>query len=140
PVRAYEDWRRFRHRRRLRQPGLQEQLAGDRPQSHNRCGAALDPDRVDEPPVQWLAELQPCGLRGRPAAHRAQHHPIVQPTDRRELREAAVGATFYPVYTTTTLGGQCVWQQGGAFIPGTKNTFGTPSEAPRRLSTVRCCS
>jgi hypothetical protein len=34
------------------------------------------------------------------------------------------GANFYPIYSTTMIGGQCTWQFGGPFIPGTTNTFG----------------
>jgi len=34
------------------------------------------------------------------------------------------GATFYPIYTTRSAGGSCVWQLGGPNIPGTTNTFG----------------
>jgi hypothetical protein len=40
------------------------------------------------------------------------------------------GAKFYPIYTTRsdpTVG--CLWQQGGAHIPGTTNTFGGNSTA-----------
>jgi hypothetical protein len=37
------------------------------------------------------------------------------------------GAAFYPLYSTNTSGGQCVWQEGGTFIPGTTNTFGGSS-------------
>jgi hypothetical protein len=37
-------------------------------------------------------------------------------------------SVFYPIYTTGPGGfadmGQCVWQLGGAFIPGSTNTFG----------------
>jgi hypothetical protein len=40
-----------------------------------------------------------------------------------------VGATFYPIFTTGTSGGRCVWQEGGALIPGTTNTFGGSSTA-----------
>jgi len=40
-----------------------------------------------------------------------------------------VGANFYPIYSTGTSGGQCVWQLGGASIPGTTNTFGGNSTA-----------
>lgn len=40
-----------------------------------------------------------------------------------------VGANFYPFYSTGTSGGQCVWQLGGANIPGTTNTFGGNSTA-----------
>jgi hypothetical protein len=39
-----------------------------------------------------------------------------------------VGASFYPIYTTgTTSAGACIWQEGGALIPGTTNTFGGSS-------------
>jgi hypothetical protein len=34
---------------------------------------------------------------------------------------------FYPLYTTTTIGGKCWFQQGGPYIPGTTNTFGGSS-------------
>ena len=39
------------------------------------------------------------------------------------------GATFYPFYSTTSVGGQCQWQLGGPFIPGTTNNFGGNSAA-----------
>jgi len=31
---------------------------------------------------------------------------------------------FYPFYTTTQLNARCFWQEGGAYLPGTTNTFG----------------
>jgi hypothetical protein len=34
------------------------------------------------------------------------------------------GAQFYPFYTTAIRNGECNWQQGGNFIPGTVNHFG----------------
>ncbi len=37
------------------------------------------------------------------------------------------GANFYPLFTTGTSGGHCVWQLGGIYIPGTTNTFGGSS-------------
>jgi hypothetical protein len=40
-----------------------------------------------------------------------------------------VGATFYPFYSTRSDGAQCLWQLGGAHIPGTTNTFGGSSTA-----------
>jgi len=39
------------------------------------------------------------------------------------------GAQFYPFYTTTFRHGECNWQQGGRFIPGTVNKFGGSSTA-----------
>jgi len=40
-----------------------------------------------------------------------------------------VGANFYPLYTTTQMSntGNCIWQLGGANIPGTTNEFGGSS-------------
>ena len=37
------------------------------------------------------------------------------------------GPAFYPLYTTASSGGSCVWQQGGANIPGTTDNFGGSS-------------
>jgi hypothetical protein len=35
------------------------------------------------------------------------------------------GASFYPIYTTTTGPNRsCWWQEGGGSIPGTTNNFG----------------
>lgn len=39
------------------------------------------------------------------------------------------GANFYPIFTTGSLGGRCIWQEGGPAIPGTTNTFGGTSTA-----------
>jgi hypothetical protein len=41
-----------------------------------------------------------------------------------------VGATFYPIYSTTTAAdGSCIWQEGGGNIPGTTDNFGGTSSA-----------
>jgi hypothetical protein len=37
------------------------------------------------------------------------------------------GAKFYPFFTTRIAHGTCTWQEGGNFIPGTKNHFGGSS-------------
>jgi hypothetical protein len=37
------------------------------------------------------------------------------------------GAQFYPFFSTTMTHGTCLWQEGGRFIPGTRNTFGGSS-------------
>jgi hypothetical protein len=39
------------------------------------------------------------------------------------------GAQFYPIFTTTMVRGTCTWQEGGRFIPGTRNSFGGTSTA-----------
>lgn len=39
------------------------------------------------------------------------------------------GALFYPIFSTATVGGQCMWQFGGPSIPGTTNNFGGNSTA-----------
>ena len=39
-------------------------------------------------------------------------------------------STFYPIFSTTTASdGSCLWQEGGANIPGSTNTFGGTSAA-----------
>ncbi|HEY7282959.1 MAG TPA: hypothetical protein VID47_15340 [Actinomycetota bacterium] len=35
---------------------------------------------------------------------------------------------FYPTYSTGTLNGQCTWQLGGKYLPGTTNRFGGINE------------
>jgi hypothetical protein len=37
------------------------------------------------------------------------------------------GAQFYPFYSTTIRRGECVWQEGGRFLPRTTNDFGGSS-------------
>jgi hypothetical protein len=39
------------------------------------------------------------------------------------------GALFYPIYSTTSVNGNCMWQFGGPNIPGTTNNFGGNSTA-----------
>ncbi len=39
------------------------------------------------------------------------------------------GANFYPFFSTRGGKEECTWQLGGAYIPGTKNTFGGSSTA-----------
>ena len=39
-------------------------------------------------------------------------------------------SAFYPIFSTTTAAdGSCIWQEGGANIPGSTNTFGGTSTA-----------
>jgi hypothetical protein len=38
-------------------------------------------------------------------------------------------SVFYPIYTTRNTPAGCMWQEGGAYIPGTTNTFGGNSHA-----------
>lgn len=33
-------------------------------------------------------------------------------------------SVFYPLYSTRTVAGTCMWQEGGPYIPGTTNPFG----------------
>jgi len=39
------------------------------------------------------------------------------------------GSVFYPIYSTRMVNGGCWWQEGGAYIPGTKNDFGGNAHA-----------
>jgi hypothetical protein len=38
-------------------------------------------------------------------------------------------SVFYPFYSTRTVSGSCWWQEGGKYIPGTKNDFGGSAQA-----------
>ena len=62
-----------------------------------------------------------------PRIERADFGGICNPTTGANCVNPPPGANFYPFYTTGTAGGQCVWQLGGANIPGTTNTFGGSS-------------
>jgi len=58
-----------------------------------------------------------------------QRH-LVNPTDPRPgagCTNPPRGSSFYPIYTTSGVGGSCSWQLGGPLIPGTTNTFGGSS-------------
>jgi hypothetical protein len=70
--------------------------------------------------VAFEADLPRIELNTNPPCDRSTGANCVNPP---------VGATFYPIYSTTAAGGQCVWQLGGPYIPGTTNTFGGTSTA-----------
>src|SRR5256884_7285995 len=38
-------------------------------------------------------------------------------------------SVFYPFYSTRQVGGTCMWQEGGPYIPGTTNKFGGSAHA-----------
>ncbi len=38
-------------------------------------------------------------------------------------------SAFYPFYSTRQVGGTCMWQEGGPYIPGTTNKFGGSAQA-----------
>jgi len=70
--------------------------------------------------VAFEADLPRIELNTNPPCNRSTGANCVNPP---------VGASFYPIYSTTSSGGQCVWQLGGPYIPGTTNTFGGTSTA-----------
>jgi hypothetical protein len=39
------------------------------------------------------------------------------------------GSEFYPFYSTRVVSGTCMWQEGGPYIPATKNKFGGSAQA-----------
>jgi hypothetical protein len=58
-----------------------------------------------------------------------QRH-VSNPADRHPgagCRGLPAGAVFYPIFSTRKVNGQCVWQEGGANLPGTINDFGGKS-------------
>jgi hypothetical protein len=71
--------------------------------------------------VAFETDLPRIELSTSPVCNRATGADCVNPP---------VGANFYPFFSTRNqeIGG-CIWQEGGAFIPGTTNTFGGSSAA-----------
>jgi len=55
--------------------------------------------------------------------------PFCVPTTGANCVNPPNGAQFYPFFSTTFRPGQCTWQEGGRFIPGTVNNFGGSSKA-----------
>ena len=41
----------------------------------------------------------------------------------------AAGSSFYPFFSTVSVNGACVWEEGDAHLPGTINNFGGTSTA-----------
>ncbi|HKS69759.1 MAG TPA: hypothetical protein VJQ45_05040, partial [Ktedonobacterales bacterium] len=68
--------------------------------------------------VAFEVDLPRIELNTTPACNRTTGADCVNPP---------VGANFYPFYTTGRVFGVCYWQLGGAYIPGTTNTFGGSS-------------
>jgi hypothetical protein len=68
--------------------------------------------------VAFEADLPRIETNTNPPCNRATGANCVNPP---------VGAAFYPFYTTRGVEGACVWQLGGAHIPGTTNSFGGSS-------------
>ena len=78
--------------------------------------------------VAFEADLPRIEFATNPPCQRHVSNPA-DPHPGRGCVNPPVGANFYPIYSTGTAGGQCVWQLGGANIPGTTNTFGGNSTA-----------
>jgi hypothetical protein len=63
-----------------------------------------------------------------PAIEASQDHmPVCDRTTGANCVNPPTGAQFYPFFTTTVANGTCTWQEGGNFIPGTKQHFGGSS-------------
>lgn len=79
------------------------------PQNYDRVGFEADLPRIEIP-----------SLSSNNSCNRSTGVGCVNPPN---------GASFYPIFTTTGNGSSCLWQEGGAHIPGTTNTFGGNSTA-----------
>ncbi len=55
--------------------------------------------------------------------------PFCDPVTGANCVNPPAGAQFYPFFSTTFRHGECTWQEGGRFIPGTVNNFGGSSTA-----------
>jgi hypothetical protein len=80
--------------------------AGGDPQEHDRVAFETDLPRIEQ------FTSPPC--------NRTTGASCVNPP---------VGASFYPIFTTTGSPNDCRWQLGGANLPGTKEDFGGNSTA-----------
>ena len=55
--------------------------------------------------------------------------PFCDPLTGANCVNPPAGAQFYPFFSTTFRQGECTWQEGGPFLPGTVNNFGGSSTA-----------
>jgi hypothetical protein len=87
--------------------------------------------------VAFEANMPRIELATNPPCHRHVSNPS-DPDAGKGCVNPPLGAEFYPIYTTAGLRHEeeaegenvaCVWQLGGAHIPGTRNTFGGNSTA-----------
>jgi hypothetical protein len=53
--------------------------------------------------------------------------PFCDPNTGADCVNPPAGAQFYPFFSTTFRYGECTWQEGGRYIPGTVNDFGGSS-------------
>jgi hypothetical protein len=63
------------------------------------------------------------------AADSQDNSPFCNRTTGADCVNPPTGAQFYPIFTTAQRDGQCLWQEGGPYLPGTTNTFGGNSAA-----------
>jgi hypothetical protein len=63
------------------------------------------------------------------AAGNAANPPFCDRTTGANCVNPPPGAQFYPFFSTTFRQGECTWQEGGRFIPGTVDNFGGSSKA-----------
>ena len=75
--------------------------AGRDPQEYDRVAFETDIPRITAPPI---------GNCNRTTGANCVNPPV--------------GASFYPIFTTTGSPNDCRWQLGGANLPGTKDDFG----------------
>jgi len=63
------------------------------------------------------------------AADAQDNPPFCDRTTGANCVNPPMGAQFYPIFTTAQRYGSCLWQEGGAYLPHTTNTFGGTSTA-----------
>jgi hypothetical protein len=73
--------------------------------------------------VAFEADLPRIESNTNPPCQRHIQNPA-DPSPGTDCVNPPVGANFYPLFTTTGKGENCMWQLGGAQIPGTNNSFG----------------
>jgi len=125
-VAARSDIGLSRRRRRLRRRAVSAgELARDeQPTTCNESG------RVHEPGVQRPSNYSRVAFEtDLPRIEAPDSGGICDRTTGADCVNPPPGANFYPIYTTGTVAGGCIWQEGGPSIPGTTNTLGGNSTA-----------
>jgi hypothetical protein len=74
--------------------------------------------------IAFETDLPAIEVRGAQA-----NPPFCDPVTGANCVNPPPGAQFYPFFSTTLRQGECTWQEGGPFIPGTVKNFGGSSTA-----------
>jgi hypothetical protein len=103
------------------------------PGTNSATDASLHPEPIQFSGAQFQGPGN-SGLRDYDRVAFEADMPAIEPLHICALNGAGCvnpppGALFYPIFSTTLVNGQCMWQFGGPNIPGTTDSFGGTSTA-----------